>query len=83
MTMTNASVKQAMASVGVTIREWAQSNGFSESLVYAVLNGRNKATRGESYQIAVALELKKKPELEELPGFLRQLASKPKPGART
>lgn len=65
------SVKEALASNGVTIREWAAYNGFSENLVYAVLNGKNKASRGESYRIAVALGLRQQPDEAEAPSFLR------------
>jgi gp16 family phage-associated protein len=64
-----------MAENGVTIRAWAQEAGFSEGLVYAVLNGKNKATRGESFRIAVALGLKRKPEINEIPLYLLSMIS--------
>jgi gp16 family phage-associated protein len=54
-------VKAEFMENGVTVREWARANGFSEGLVYAILNGKNQALRGESFQIAVALGLKFKP----------------------
>jgi len=67
------SVKNAFAENGVTVREWSQANGFGESLVYAVLNGKNKASRGESYRIAVALGLKPQPDIDQAPAFLRSV----------
>ena len=63
-------VKQNLADHGVTIRDWALSRGFSEALVYAVLAGKNKATRGESFRIAVALGLKEKPSLIDAPRYV-------------
>lgn len=56
---------------GVSIAEWARENRFRQDLVYAVLSGRSKATRGESHRIAVKLGLKAAhpnipiPEVEE------------------
>jgi gp16 family phage-associated protein len=43
---------------GISIADWARAHGISLPLVYAVLKGRNQATRGESHRIAVALRLK-------------------------
>lgn len=76
------SVKEALAASGITVREWAQANGFSENLVYAVLNGKNKASRGESFRIAVALELKKRPTVDEAPAYLRSLIAQSLPDAK-
>jgi gp16 family phage-associated protein len=56
---------------GLTVRDWARANGFSEMLVYAVLSGKNKASRGESYKIAIAIGLKDKPL--DAPNFIRQV----------
>lgn len=44
--------------VGKPVTEWAKQHGFAPSLVYAVLNGRCKARRGKSHNIAVLLGLK-------------------------
>lgn len=76
MSTSIASVKNAFAASGVTVREWSQANGFGESLVYAVLNGKNKASRGESYRIAVALGLKTRPAIDQTPAFLRSVLEK-------
>jgi gp16 family phage-associated protein len=45
---------------GVSIKSWAQANGFSDRSVYAVLSGQRKCIRGQSHKIAVALGLKAK-----------------------
>lgn len=50
-------VQQAFRARGVTVVSWAQVNGFSASLVYAVLSGRAKGYRGKAYDIALALGL--------------------------
>lgn len=51
---------------GVSVAEWARDRGFSVPLVYSVLSGRNRATRGESFQISVALGLRALPERSRL-----------------
>ncbi|MFN4351290.1 MAG: DNA-binding protein [Hylemonella sp.] len=43
---------------GRTVADWARENSFRQDLVYAVLNGRSKCSRGESHRIAVKLGLK-------------------------
>jgi gp16 family phage-associated protein len=73
MNLLASAIKSELAANGISTRQWAQYFGFSESLVYAVLNGQNKATRGQSFEIAVALGLKRKPELTEVSGFLRPM----------
>ena len=52
-------IRQFFVEDGVSVAELARAHGFSLPLVYAVLQGRNQATRGESHRIAVALGLKK------------------------
>lgn len=51
---------------GVSVAEWARNRGFSAPLVYSVLSGRNRATRGESFQISVALGLRAPPARSRL-----------------
>jgi len=53
--------RQEFLEEGVSVADWARMHSFSLPLVYAVLKGRNHATRGESHKIAVALGLKKAP----------------------
>lgn len=43
---------------GQSVADWARANHCRQELVYAVLSGRSKATRGESHRIAVKLGLK-------------------------
>lgn len=43
---------------GLSISEWARTNGFSTALVYQVIAGKRKAVRGQSHRIAIALGLK-------------------------
>jgi gp16 family phage-associated protein len=70
--LTPKTVKSTFIEHGISVREWATRNGFNQDLVYAVLNGRNRATRGQSYKIAVALGLKEKPDLSNVPEQLKQ-----------
>lgn len=44
---------------GVSVAEWARTNGFSPSLVYQVLRSESIPTRGKSHRIAVQLGMKK------------------------
>lgn len=53
-----AATRQRFFDQGISVVEWARSNGFDVHLVYAVLSGRSKARRGEGHRIAVALGLK-------------------------
>jgi gp16 family phage-associated protein len=52
---------------GRAIGEWADLRGFKRSLVYAVLNGRALGRRGRSHHIAMALGLKKDPQMPVTP----------------
>lgn len=51
-------VKTAFNEAGISVSEWARTNGFSGSLVYQVLDGKRLCKRGQSHKIAVALGLK-------------------------
>lgn len=51
-------VREAFRDSGISITQWAISNGFSPNLVFEVLSGRKKAIRGQAHQIAVKLGLK-------------------------
>lgn len=68
--LTPDQVKQQFHSHGLSIRDWAAARGFSESLVYAVLAGKNKASRGQSFRIAVALGLRDEPKVASAPAFV-------------
>lgn len=52
--------REAFFQKGISMAQWARKNNFKQVLVYAVLSGRSKASRGESHQIAVRLGLKGK-----------------------
>jgi gp16 family phage-associated protein len=47
---------------GMTVVDWARQHNYPSSLVYAVMTGRSKAHRGQSYDIAVKLGLIKPEE---------------------
>lgn len=46
---------------GVSVREWAKSQGFEPGEVYALLNGRTRGYRGNAHRVAVALGVKQSP----------------------
>ena len=72
MTITSEEAKKALQANGLSIAQFAKTYGFNVHLVYAVLAGKNKASRGESHRIAVALGLKPKPS-GELPPAIQNL----------
>jgi gp16 family phage-associated protein len=43
---------------GISVAEFARSEGFDTHLVYQVIYGRVKGNRGQSHNIAIALGLK-------------------------
>ena len=43
---------------GVSITQWAVSNGYSPNLVFEVLSGRRNPTLGQTHRIAVSLGMK-------------------------
>lgn len=71
--MNSQEVKNILRAHGLTVSAFARAHGFNENLVYAVLAGKNKASRGESFRIAVALGLKQQPNTAEAPDFVRKL----------
>lgn len=62
-----AEIKGYFEAHGRAIGEWADLRGFKRSLVYAVLNGRALGRRGRSHHIAMALGLKKDPQMPVTP----------------
>jgi gp16 family phage-associated protein len=68
----NASaIRSLIEESGISVAEWARANGFSSGLVYAVLDGRRKCLRGQSFRIAVALGLR-----EGAPTSVEQLSQR-------
>lgn len=55
-------VKQEFFACGDTPHAWAVRNNFDSSLVYRVLSGYCKATKGKGHQIAIALGIKAAPQ---------------------
>lgn len=47
---------------GLTIKEWAERNGYPERSVRAVLSGHNKGYYGQAHKIAVDLGVKEAAE---------------------
>lgn len=58
MLRTPAQARAELRRKGVSITQWAVSNGYSPNLVFEVLSGRRNPTLGQTHQIAVALGLK-------------------------
>lgn len=58
---TSAEVRRWFFDRGLTVSAWAHDHGFPRDLVYAVLAGRIRCSRGQSHEIAVALGLKAPP----------------------
>lgn len=54
---TPAQARAELASLGISITQWAIANGFSPNLVFEVLGGRKKCLRGQSRNIAIKLGL--------------------------
>lgn len=55
-------VKARFEAEGISIAEWARAKGFDAKLVYRVLNGDVKGSRGQAHKIACELGLKREPE---------------------
>ena len=51
-------VHQLFRAAGITLAQWATSNGYKPQDVYLVTGGRVKARHGRSHDIAVKLGLK-------------------------
>ena len=55
---TGAEVKTALHERGLTVKRWAEQNGFPYATVSHVLRGVNRGTYGMGYRIAVALGMR-------------------------
>ena len=60
MLKTYAQVRREFEASGQSVAEWARINGFNVNLVYQVLRGEHKAVRGQVFDIAVRLGIKKR-----------------------
>lgn len=70
-------VRSIFAESGISIAEWARTEGFSTALVYQVIEGKRQCVRGQSHRIAVALGLKEGVicDLSQLKSRLAELAA--------
>lgn len=55
-------VKTRFEAEGISIAEWSRARGFNPKLVYRLLNGTVKGSRGQAHKIACELGLKKQPD---------------------
>ncbi len=51
-------IREEFSRQGLSVAEFARAENFDRHLVYQVIDGRLKGTRGQSHNIAVALGLK-------------------------
>ncbi|MGE4191809.1 MAG: DNA-binding protein [Pseudodesulfovibrio sp.] len=58
MLRTSEQVREDFKRKGISISQWAVSNGFPPNLVYDILAERRNPTRGQTHRIAVKLGLK-------------------------
>jgi gp16 family phage-associated protein len=58
---TREQVKQEFFACGDTPHAWAVRNNFDPSLVYRVLSGYSRCTKGKGHEIAIALGMKPAP----------------------
>lgn len=56
---TKTYIKNFLAEKGLTLTEWAMSQGIPPQAVTDLMNGRTKATRGMAHKAAVALGMKR------------------------
>ena len=63
-------IRNEFKDAGVSITEWARGQGFAPALVYSVLNGKNRASRGQSHKIAIRLGLKSEPKTSKVIGLI-------------
>jgi gp16 family phage-associated protein len=62
---TSQDVRSEFSRKGVSVSNWAASNGFPSASVYQVLSGRNAASVGVGHKIAVLLGIKEGEIVEE------------------
>jgi gp16 family phage-associated protein len=58
MLRTPEQAREELRKSGTSVTGWALANGFSPNLVFEILAGRRKPTRGQTHNIAVALGIK-------------------------
>lgn len=68
-------VRAQFIQLGISISDWARQNGVKPALVFSILAGKNRCTRGKSHQVALLLGLKKAPERVSIQGITYMTAS--------
>lgn len=58
-------IRQLFELNGQSIARWSREHGFPPALVYRVLRGDTPAKRGKTHEIAVALGIKRAPDVKE------------------
>lgn len=58
---TLAEVREWFFQEGLAVSDWARRRGFRPEVVYALLAGRTRGSRGQAHLAAVALGLKRGP----------------------
>lgn len=56
--LTKEQVYDRLYAQGLTVKSWAEQNGYEYCQVLSVTTGRNKATRGLGREIAVKIGLR-------------------------
>ena len=55
-------VKAKFQQQGITVAQWAASNGIERDVAYRLLNGRAVGLRGKTHEAAVKLGIKADPQ---------------------
>lgn len=58
--------RQWLRDNGMSVSEFARSNGFSRDAVNDLVIGRSQGERGEAHRAAIALGMKRKPRIPAL-----------------
>lgn len=72
-----ATARRALREAGITVRAWAEANGFDRQTVVDVLHGRRAGHYGEAHAVAVALGLKAATAVVSAKGFKPGAAAAP------
>lgn len=70
-------IKAEFNQAGVSVSDWARANDFEASLVYAILAGKNRGSRGKSHVIAMKLGLKSPLRESTVEGLLNLTPTQP------
>lgn len=65
-TLTPEQVKEKFRARGMTLKQFAEQQGFAVNDVYRVMSGSRKGLYGKGHEIAVALGLKANPHSTDI-----------------